>query len=87
MNEQNLNEKSQNERAVCRERFLRMFKWLKDKPIDFEMYQGATVKGNFRSIDYDVLNIHVNNLQTPIGCVSEALLRTDDIVCFHFNIK
>jgi hypothetical protein len=77
----------QNERAILRERFLGMLKWLKNKPIKFEMYEGATVKGNLRSVDYDILNIHVNNLETPIGLVSEALLRTNDIVCFHFNIK
>ena len=90
MNENTLNDeeliKIQNERAVLRERFLRMLKWLKNKPIKFEMYEGATVKGNLRSVDYDILNIHVNNLETPIGLVSEAIIRTNDIVCFHFNI-
>lgn len=81
-----INEIEQDNNAKLRKRFLKMLRWLRNKPIEFEMYQGANVYANMRSIDYDILNLHVYNLQTPIGTVPEALIRTNDIVCFHFEI-
>lgn len=81
-------EMKQNERAILREKFLRMFKYLQDKEssIEISTYQGANVNGTFRSIDYDISNLHVKNLKTPIGFVPEALLRTSDIVYFKFAL-
>jgi hypothetical protein len=76
---ENTEELKQNQRAIERLRFLKMLKWLQNKTLKFSMFQGAQVEAQLRSIDYDILNIHVHTLQTPIGCVPEALLRFNDI--------
>jgi hypothetical protein len=76
-----------NDRAFLRERALHMFKWLKNKPVEFQMYKGALVKANYRTVDYDILNMHVSNLETPIGQLPEALLRVNDITFFEFKLK
>ncbi|CAF0798767.1 unnamed protein product [Brachionus calyciflorus] len=80
-------EKQQLIRFELREKFLRMFKNLENKPIELATFQGANVTGNFRSIDYDISNMHLNNLQTPIGVVPEALVRTSDIVYYTFSLN
>ncbi len=76
----------QQKRAILRERFLKMLTYIENKPLEIDTYRGATVSGTFRSIDYDIANMHLNNLITPIGCMSEAILRTSDIVKFKFSI-
>ena len=87
MNLNNTNKLEQHQRAVLRERFLDVIDCMENKPIKIDSYQGATVTGNFRSVDYDISNIHVNSLLTPIGCIPEALVRTSDIVTIKFRIK
>jgi gem associated protein 7 len=77
----------QNDRSILRERFLRVLEYMENKPIEIETYQGSTVTGNFRSIDYDITNMHINNLMTPIGCVPEALIRISDVVTVKFEIN
>jgi hypothetical protein len=97
LNQQQL-EEEQYHRTFLRERFLNMFKYLSnnnknanssnfEKNIQFNMFQGACVNAKFKSIDYDILNIHVTDLQTPIGCVPQALLRYNDIVSFSFKLE
>lgn len=76
----------QEQRALLRERFLKMLNCMDNKKVEIETYQGANVNGVFRSIDYDITHIHVNNLNTPIGCVPEALLRTSDTVSIKFSL-
>jgi gem associated protein 7 len=75
----------QKQRAILRERFLKMLKYMENKHIDIDTFKGAQVSGSFRSVDYDISNVHVNNLITPIGCVPEALVRTSDIVAIKFK--
>ena len=77
----------QKQRAVLRERFLKMLKCMENKHIEIDTFNGAQVRGQFRSVDYDISNIHVNNLMTPIGCVPEALVRTFDIVAIKFTTQ
>lgn len=77
----------QQKRAVLRERFLKMLTHMENKLLEIDTYRGATVTGNFRSIDYDIANMHLNNLITPIGVMSEAILRTSDIVKFKFSLE
>jgi len=76
----------QHDRSILRERFLRVLESMENKPIEIETFQGSTVSGCFRSIDYDITNIHINNLMTPIGCVPEALIRVSDVVTVKFEI-
>ena len=67
-------------RAQLRERFLRMLAHMENKRVHIETYQGSSVSGVFRSMDYDVTSMHVHGLRTPIGEVPEALVRMSDIV-------
>ena len=78
--------KEQQNRAILRERFLRMLNYMENKTLEVDTYNGAKVSGNFRSIDFDISNMHLHNLMTPIGCVPEAILRTSDIVKFKFSV-
>jgi gem associated protein 7 len=76
----------QKQRAIMREKFLEMLGHMENRALTIQTYRGACVSGNFRSADYNILNWHVSNLNTPIGTVPEALLRTQDIVCIKFNM-
>jgi gem associated protein 7 len=73
-------------RAFLRERYLKALEYMANKHIDIVTYQGANVNGLLRSIDYETTNLHVQNLNTPIGCVPEALVRTSDILYIKFEI-
>ena len=81
--EQEFNE--QQKRAILRERFLKVLTYMENKVLEIDTYRGATVSGTFRSIDYDIENMHLNNLITPIGIMQEAILRTSDIEKFKFS--
>jgi gem associated protein 7 len=84
MEESNI-EIKQSQRAELRSRFLQVLKCMEDKNLTIDTYQGATVQCKFRSIDYDINNMHVSNLQTPIGTMPEALLRYSDLLSIKFN--
>ena len=77
----------QRDRSILRERFLNVLDYMENKPIELETSEGSTVAGIFRSIDYDITNMHINNLMTPIGCVPEALIRITDVVTVKFEIN
>ncbi len=77
----------QRDRTKLRERFLKVLNFMEDKQILIETFQGSNVNGVFRSIDYDITNIHVKNLVTPIGCVPEALVRINDVITVSFEIN
>ena len=73
-------------RALLREKYLRMLERMDNKPVEIATYQGARVNGILRSIDYETTNVHVHNLNTPIGCLPEALVRASDILTIKFSI-
>jgi gem associated protein 7 len=80
----------QKNRSLLRQRFLNVLKWMENKQdtkIDIEMFEGARVRGVFRSTDYNFSNLHFNNLETPIGVVPEALIRSSDIISLKININ
>lgn len=81
-----IDEVKQNQRAILREKFLKMLKQMENKKLTIQTYNGACVNGTFRSCDYDILNVHVSNLHTPIGTVPEALVRVNDIVFMKFSL-
>ena len=76
----------QTNRAILRERFLKVLGYMENKQVEIETFQGSRVSGIFRSMDFDISNMHIKNLMTPIGCVPEALLRTSDVVSIKFEI-
>lgn len=78
--------KKQAQRALLRERFLLMLNYMENKQLTIQTYQGACVEARFRSIDYEITNMHVSKLQTPIGLMPEALIRYSDISSFKFSL-
>ena len=77
----------QKDRTKLRERFLKVLNFMENKKILIETFQGSNVNGVFRSIDYDITSIHVKNLETPIGCVPEALVRVNDVITVSFDLN
>lgn len=78
---------SQDERALMRERFLNVLKFMENRNVEIETYKGARINGEFRSTDYNFSNFHVHNLNTPIGIVPEALIRSSDVVSIKFALE
>lgn len=75
-------EDQQNERAFLRERFLRLLFACYDKPARFSMHERTQVQAIFRGTDIDMENLQVSELQTPMGVLPEALLRSSDVLSF-----
>jgi gem associated protein 7 len=46
------------------------------------MLEKTNVRGELRGCDRDFQNVAVSNLETPMGKVPQAVLRTEDIVSF-----
>ena len=84
MSDSGWEEEQQRQLAEMREKFLKVLKYMENKQLEIETYRGAQVNAQFRSVDYNLTNWHVSNLNTPIGIVPEALLRTSDIVTMKF---
>ena len=75
-------EDEQNARAFLRERFLRLLFACYDKPARFSMHERTKVQAIFRGTDIDMENLQVSELQTPMGVLPEALLRSSDVLSF-----
>ena len=75
-------EDEQNARAFLRERFLRLLVACYNKPARFSMHERTQVQALFRGTDIDMENLQVSDLQTPMGVVPEALLRSSDVLSF-----
>ena len=75
-------EDEQNARAFLRERFLRVLFASYNKPACFSMHEKTQVQAIFRGTDIDMENVQVSELQTPIGVLPEAMLRSSDVLSF-----
>ena len=75
-------EEDQNTRAFLRERFLRLLVACYGKPASFSMHERTHVQAIFRGTDIDMENLLVSELQTPMGILPEALLRSSDVLSF-----
>lgn len=71
---------NQEARAFLRERFLRIITGIVGKKAKFNLYENSHVTGEFRGSDIDCLELFVRNLETPLGIIPEAILRTNDII-------
>lgn len=81
-------EKKQADRAYLRKRTLQAWLKLQNTAVDIEVVSGKdTLSANFRSIQADEETLHVSNLQTPLGCVREALVRGNDVEQLSFCLK
>lgn len=79
-------QREQHARSVLRERFLRCLLSVTNKKVRFHMHEKVNVEATFGASDIDVLNFQVSDLQTPIGVQKEALIRSQDVVSFTFDM-
>ena len=79
-------QREQNARSVLRESFLRCLLTTANKKVQFHMYENVKVEATFGSSDIDVLNFQVSDLQTPIGVQKEALIRSQDVISYTFDV-
>ena len=54
--------------------------------ITIKLHNGRTSKAKFGSADVDILHLQVTDLETPLGTVPAAILRTGDIVSFTVEV-
>ena len=80
-------EDEQSARAFLRDRFLRVvFAWY-GKPASFSMHERTHVEALFRGTDIDMEKFQVSELQTPMGVVPEALIRSSDVLSFTVDFR
>ncbi|KAK2847265.1 hypothetical protein Q5P01_010264 [Channa striata] len=79
-------QKEQQARSVLRENFLRCLLSAASKNVQFNMYEKVKMEAKFGACDIDVLNFQVSDLHTPIGVQKEALIRSQDVISFTFEI-
>ncbi|XP_012531237.1 gem-associated protein 7-like [Monomorium pharaonis] len=75
----------QKARAFLRERFLRVITGIIGKPAEFYLHENTRVSGEFKGCDLECSKVFVRNLETPLGPIPEAILRSEDIVCFDID--
>lgn len=80
----NVNNTDQEDRAFLRRRFLQCLVAQRNEAAVFRMHNGLVVNAKFGTMDIDFLRIHVSALETPMGIVPEAIIRTRDIISFAF---
>ncbi|CAD6198941.1 unnamed protein product [Caenorhabditis auriculariae] len=73
-------EKRQAVRARCRERYLWILAKLSGNPVSVHMQGGGRVSGELLAVQGSGEHILVSGLQTPIGVLDKAVLRSSDIV-------
>jgi len=76
----------QKKRTFLRKRFLSLLNNISSVPVEFMLVNGKQAKAGFGHSDVDVLHLQVNNLQTPLGKIPVALLRTSDIISYKFTL-
>ena len=80
-------EDEHNARAFLRERFLHTVFATYNKVACFSMHEKTQVEAIFRATDIDMENFQVSALQTPMGVLPEALLRSSDVLFFTVDFK
>lgn len=70
----------QKARAFLRERFLRVITGIIGKPTEFYLHENTRVSGEFKGCDVECSKIFVNNLETPMGKIPGAILRSSDLI-------
>ena len=67
-------------RALLRQRFLTINKYLEEKPVLLELYDQTVRPAVYYSSDIDFSSLLVTNLETPVGLIDNALIRHTDII-------
>lgn len=80
--------KHQVNRTLLRERFLRVMAASVGQEAFIKMQEKTNVSCKLGPIDLNIQHIQVTDLQTPMGTVPNAILRTSDILGIHVdNLK
>jgi len=82
----------QEKRTELRSRFLNVLEYLKTNqtisPIELDFHRESSLTAAYcLSIDSNFSQILVQDLQTPIGRMPTALIRTNDLTAISFTIK
>ncbi|XP_011882232.1 PREDICTED: gem-associated protein 7-like [Vollenhovia emeryi] len=77
----------QEARAFLRERFLRVITGIIGKPTEFHLHENTRVSGEFKGCDVECSKIFVKNLETPMGTVPGAILRSSDIIYLDVDVN
>ncbi|XP_011311686.1 uncharacterized protein [Fopius arisanus] len=72
-------------RVFLRERFLRFVTGIVGENVTFNLYENSKVSGEFRGCDVDCLDIYLQNLQTPLGQIPGAIIRSSDIISIEVD--
>lgn len=75
---------------AARESFLRELMILHDREVDVTLLTdststGRTLSGLFVACDTNLSHILINDLKTPIGTQSSALLRRNDVIAITYR--
>ncbi|KAK7091388.1 gem-associated protein 7-like [Littorina saxatilis] len=76
-------EQKQQQRTFLRERYLRMLASLSGVEASVKMYDKTTVRCLLGASDVDFQHLQVSNLNTPMGVLPNAMLRTKDVISIH----
>jgi len=66
--------------SKLRERVLRFWLAIIDRPLEIKMYEGTTVTGIFCATDAKQTYLQISKLKTPMYIYPEALVRSSDIL-------
>ena len=81
------NTKEQGARSELRQKFIISLKWIYNKPAKFHLHEKTNVTAVFRATDIDFETLIVSDLQTPIGPLPEAILRSSDVLSLEVEMK
>lgn len=79
-------ELQQKQRTFLRERFLRLLASIRDQRAQFCLVNGNTVFARFCVSDLDILQFQVSALESPLGVLPMAVLRSPDIISFTVSL-
>lgn len=80
-------ENDQEIRAKLRTRFLHSIQSINGYPVDFNLHEKTKVSAIFKGTDINVESFAVSDLQTPIGPLAQAMLRSSDVISFIVDVK
>lgn len=61
------------------------YSYIIGKPTEFYLHENTRVSGEFKGCDMECSKIFVKNLETPMGTIPGAILRTSDIICLDID--
>lgn len=81
-----MDSEEQKQRAILRDRFLRLLKSLNGRRSSINMHEKTKVEATFLHANIEFDHVMVADLESPIGRLPRAVLRSSDIVSMDFEI-